>query len=636
MGRSIGRSVGAIIGFGVLLGACSGTRSEGSGPNGGLGGSGPIGAAGSFGGGSVASGGVSGVSCMPGAKRCDGSTVRQCDESGSKETITQTCLATQTCSNGACAAGGCVPNTSACKDGAVWKCDERGVSSLGEQCAPGLFCRVDSDVASCSAQACTPGLPVCNGNVASTCSADGSGVVSGGVDCAKSNRACEGGQCYDIVCKVGEKSCQHNDVYLCSHNGTDVSLLTACHSDEVCDADMGSCRKKLCDPGKAACDGTRAQVCNEFGSAWLPGATECATDGKICVGGSCKKQVCAASRSFCQDGNVYNCDASGTTATLSQTCNSSTEHCATYNGGSFGYCKSNDCHAGDSVCDGDVIKVCNADGSLPASGTACSDSQVCENAKCKDRPCVPGSYFCKGADVYYCDFGSPFMFLQQTCDGDSACKAVGAAGATCAPFACSPSSTACVGDKIGTCATDGQSLSAVTTDCTATSNVCTIELKCAKSATDIIGTSEKAELISGSNAIVDVIDVDSTRKLTELQAQLVFTGTLELRWIVYELSGQTFSAKYDKLVSGVTGTGSIGFVSSGALNYKLTAGKRYALGVVISGGDAFDYLDSTPFTRDVSFGTVTGRVITYYPGAFDAFSVDMTYVSPMKVSTEAP
>lgn len=628
MGRSIGRSVGAIIGLGVLLAACSGTKSEGGAPTVGVGG-----AAGVPGKGPSGAGVGGSSSCTPGAKRCDGLSVKQCDESGSKETITLTCMPTQTCSNGACAAGACVPNTSTCKDGAVWRCDESGVSSFAEQCAVGLFCRVDDDVASCSAQACAPSQPVCEGNVATTCRADGSGSVSGGVDCGKSNRACQGGQCYDVVCKTGEKSCQHDDVYLCSHNGTDVSLLTACHTDEVCDADMGSCRKKLCEPGKAACDGTRTQTCNEFGSAWLPGSLDCAADGKICANGSCKKQVCAASRSFCQDGNVYGCDASGTSATLSQTCNPSSEHCATYNGGSQGYCRANDCHAGDSVCDGNVIKVCNADGSLPSTGTACSDAQVCENAQCKDRPCVPGSYFCKGADVYYCDFSAPFMFLNQTCDADSSCKSVGTTGAACAPFACSPSSTACVGDKIGTCAADGQSLSAVTTDCAATSNVCTSELKCAKSATDAVGVPENAEVISASTLIGDVIDVDSTRKLSELQVQLVLSGPRELRFIVYESSGQNFQPKVDKAVSAAAGSG---VVSSGAFNYKLSAGKRYVLGVVISGGDAVDYVDGLPYTRDVSFGTVTGRVVTYYPSTFDIFAVDMNYVSQMKVVTEAP
>ncbi|HYQ25879.1 MAG TPA: hypothetical protein VER04_01630, partial [Polyangiaceae bacterium] len=498
----------------------------------------------------------------------------------------------------------------------------------------GLFCRVDGDAASCSAQACNPGLPVCDDNVATTCRSDGSGVASGGVDCSKSNRACDAGQCREIVCTNGQKSCQHGDVYLCSHNGTDTSLLAGCHSDEVCDSELGSCRKKLCEPGKISCDGTRVQSCNAFGSAWAPGSVDCAADGKICVNGSCKKQICAANRTFCQEGNVYSCDSSGTTATLSQSCNAQTEHCASYSGGSYAYCRTNDCHAGDTVCADNVIKVCNADGTLPASGTACSDTQACENGQCKDRPCVLGSYLCKGSDVYYCDFNSPFVFLSQQCGSDSACKTLGSSGAVCAPIACSSASSACIGDKLGVCAADGQSLSSVTTDCTATSSVCTLDLKCAKSATDtIVATAENAEIISASTVVGDVIDVVSTRKLTELQTSLVLSGPRELRWIVYELVEQTFVAKIDKVVSSVSGTG---FISSGPFNYKLTAGKRYLLGVVISGGDAVDYVDASPYAKNVSFGTVTGRVLSYYPSTFDVFSVDQGYVSQMKVVTESP
>ena len=622
MGKCILRSVGAIVSFGVLLAACGGTKSSpgdasGGGGSGGLAGSG--------------SGGV--TACIAGAKRCEGQSIKQCDDAGSTETVVQTCRPGQTCSSGACSGDACVPNTSTCKDGAVWKCDENGVSALVEQCAIGLFCRLDGDAASCSAQACTPNQPVCDGNIATTCRSDGSGMASGGVDCSKSKRACDGGQCRDIVCTEGEKSCQHGDVYLCAHSGTSTSPFAACHSDEVCDAEMGSCRKRLCDPGKVTCDGTRASTCNEFGSAWLPGSVDCATDGKICVSGSCKKQICAANRSFCQDGNVYSCDSSGANATLSQTCNSQTEHCTTYSGSSSAYCKSNDCKAGETVCADNVIKVCNADGSLPASGTACSDTQICENAQCKERPCVPGNYFCKDSNVYYCEFSSPYVSLAQFCDTDTACKVVGTSGASCSPLACSPSSSACVGDKIGTCAADGLSLSAVTTDCTATTSVCTTALKCEKSATDSIGSVETPEIISASTVVGDVIDVDSTRKLTELQTQLVLTGPRDLRWIVYELTGQTFVAKYDKVVAGASGTG---FVSSGALNYRLSAGKRYLLAVVISTGDAVDYIDYAPYTKDVSFGTLAGRVVNWYPGTFDVFSMDPSSVSLMKVVTEAP
>jgi len=627
MGKSIWASVGAVVGVGLLLAACSGSKTSDLVANAGAGGDGFAGMASSSGGNPVM-----GTNCVPGAKRCDGLNVKQCDDTGVKETISQTCLPAQTCADGACKGSVCVPGSTFCKDGAVWKCDSKGAGTLAEQCAVGLFCRAEADSASCSAQACTPNQPVCNENVATTCVRDGSGMTSGGVDCSKTNQACYAGQCRDVLCTTGVKSCDHGDVYLCSHSGTDLSLLTGCHSDEVCDADMGACRKQLCDPGKVSCDGTRVQTCNAFGSAWQPGSMDCAADGKICSNGTCKKQVCSPTHGFCQDGSVYSCDSSGTVATLSQTCSVS-EHCATYGGGSYAYCKTNDCQAGDPVCADNMIKVCNADGTLPATGTACADTQICENAQCKDRPCVPGNYFCKGADVYYCDFNSPYIFLSQTCEADTSCKASGTSGASCAPLACSPTAAACVGDKIGTCGADGQSLSAVTTDCTATSSVCTTDLKCAKSASDKIGEAENSEVVAAGTIVGDVIDVDSTRKLTELQTQLVLNGPRELRWIVYELTGQNFVAKIDKVISSVSGTG---FISSGPFNYKLLAGKRYLLGVVISGGDAVDYIDGSPFFKDVSFGTVTGRVLNYYPSTFDAFSVDPGYVSQMKVLTEAP
>ncbi len=57
---------------------------------------------------------------------------------------------------------------------------------------------------------------------------------------------------------------------------------------------------------------------------------------------------------------------------------------------------------------------------------------------------------------------------------------------------------------------------------------------------------------------------------------------------------------------------------------------------MVSGGDGFDYSDSNPFSGDLSFGTVVGRVISSYPGSFDAYSVDPGSVSQMKLTTETP
>ena len=630
MAKNIVGSVGVILGFGLLLAACSGA-SEPGGAHAGTGGMSGT-AADSGTGGTAAISGSGGknatTTCVAGSKRCDGLNVKVC-VAGSQETVSQTCP--QACLNGACVASVCVPNSKFCKDGAVWKCDSNGAGTPEQQCAVGLFCREEADSASCSAQACAPSQPVCNGPVASVCTSDGSGPSSGGMDCSKTKRACYSGQCLDIACTNGAKTCQHGDVYVCAHNGTDLSLLTDCRAGEVCDADMGSCRAQLCDPGKVSCDGTRIQTCNAFGSAWLPGAVDCAPDGKICVSGSCRKQICGASRSYCQDDSVYSCDASGTTATLTQTCNPQKEHCETYSSGSFGYCKANDCHAGEKVCADNTIKVCNDDGSLPASGTPCAAAQYCENAACKDLGCVPGTYFCKGADVYYCDFNGPY--LSEQCIADSACKALGSSGASCLPRACTPSSKACLGNQIGSCASDGQSLSAVTSDCTATADVCTAELTCAKSATDTLGVDDNVDVIGASSVVGDVIDVNSTRKLTELQTHLVLAGPRELRWIVYELVGQNFVAKVDKVV---TNPAESGFLKSGPLSFQLVAGKRYLLAVVISGGDAVDYLDSIPFVGNPSFGTMIGRVLSYYPSNFDVFSMDSNYITHMKVTTELP
>jgi hypothetical protein len=627
MGKSIAHGVGAIIGLSLVLAACSGATqtSDGHAGTGSSGASGTSDSGGSSGA-SSGSGGNASV-CAAGTRRCDGLNVKECDGAGVKETIAQTCLPSQSCMNGACVGSVCVPNSKFCKDGAVWACDGQGSGTLAEQCAAGLFCRTEADSASCSVQACTPGQAVCDGNVVTTCTSDGSGPASGGVDCSKSKQACYGGQCRDAACNNGEKLCDHGDVYLCAHNGTDSSLLTDCRTGEVCDGSTGSCRAQICDPGKVSCDGTRVQTCNAFGSAWLPGAVDCAADSKICVSGSCKKQVCTANRSFCQDGSIYSCDSAGTTASLSQTCGTN-EHCTTYSSGSFAYCQTNSCDPGTKVCSDNMIKVCNSDGTLPSSGTPCGDTQYCEAAQCKERPCTLGTAFCKDGNIYYCDFNGPY--LNQTCDTETACKALGS-DAMCAPFACSPASSACLGNQIGTCASNGQSLSQVSTDCATASNVCTADLKCAKSATDTLGVAENAEAFPSSQLVGDVVDIYSTRKLTELQMQLVLAGPRELRWIVYELTGQSFVAKIDKIVSAAAGAG---FISSGPLSFTLTAGKRYVLGVVVSGGDAIDYYDSVPFPGKVSFGTVLGRVLVYYPGSFDVFNVDANFVSQMKVTTE--
>jgi len=129
-----------------------------------------------------------------------------------------------------------------------------------------------------------------------------------------------------------------------------------------------------------------------------------------------------------------------------------------------------------------------------------------------------------------------------------------------------------------------------------------------------------------------VIQVTSARKLTEIQANLVLAAARELRWVVYEQTGQNFVARIDKVVSNQSGTG---FVSSGPINYSLKAGKTYALGVAISGGNFISYYDAAPFGMTASFGTLLGRTEQGYSSTLSAYT-DSGACYQMKFTTELP
>lgn len=568
--------------------------------------------------------------CDARERRCDGRNVKVCNADGTAETIEETCTSSQSCSNGACEENSCIPNTKFCKNSEVWKCDSRGAgSSLSQQCAAGLFCREEDDDASCSTQACSANQPLCDGSVATTCQIDGSGPKPGGTDCAANKQTCYEGVCRDIACTSGTKVCQHNNVYLCSQNGADMSLLAECGAGEVCDGAMGACRPKLCDPGRVDCDASRVVTCNEFGSGYLAGGEDCSSESKVCVGGTCKKQVCAPNSSFCQDGSIYSCDNNGTSSTLSQTCTPQWQHCVSYSGGHYAYCEPNQCQAGQVLCSNNSIVTCTAEGALPSTGTSCGEDKYCESGQCKPRGCVVEKHFCKDGNIFYCDRYGP-AYLSQTCEGETVCKAL-TDGATCAVRPCVPAAPSCLGNKVGTCGTDGQTLSKVTEDCAATSTVCTAEPKCAKSAVDLLGVDENVQPFAAGQLLADAVEVSSARKVTEMHVNLVITKPRELRWVIFELTGNVYTARIDKIVSNVTGTG---FVSSGALNYTVKPGKRYLFGVVISGGDGVTWVDTAPFMQDISFGKLVGGVMTYYTSTLDAGYIYPEQAYQMKVTTE--
>jgi hypothetical protein len=568
--------------------------------------------------------------CTAGAARCDGQNVKICDAEGTAETIQATCLPSQACSDGACRETACLPNSRFCKGGAIWKCDSTGGgSALAKPCAEGYFCREEDGDATCRDRACDANEPMCDGNVATTCASDGSGPSPGGTDCAETKEACYEGICRDVVCTPGVKLCQHDDVYLCAKNGTDVSLFADCKDDEeVCDEAAGACRPKTCEPGKVECDGSRVVTCNEFGSAYLSMNTDCAASSSVCVEGSCRPKACTPNSAYCQDGSVFECDSTGTVSTFRMACDPQWYRCA--QSPSNAYCASYDCEAGTRFCEDNSILTCTADGTRPDTGTACKDTEYCVDATCKPRGCELNQYFCKTGDVYYCGYYGAGLELD--CPDQTACRAT-TSGAVCVPLPCEPGSAACLGNKVGTCAADGNALSKVTESCTGTTSICSAEPKCAKTVVDLAGVAETAAYVSPTQLVADVIEVTSARKVTELAMNLRITEPSDLRWVIYEQTGEVFTARVDKVVPAVTATG---YLSSGAFTYSLKEGKRYLLGVAFSTGYGETSFDTAPFNRHLSFGTLLGRHDSSYQPTIDTswYTGDDAY--HLKITTEAP
>jgi len=607
MGRSIGR-LAAVIGLGAWLAACSGSSKTGDKT-------------------------TPDRVCEPGSKSCDGQNVKVCSDDGTERTIEKTCSPSQSCADGDCVETDCVPNTKFCQGGDVWKCDSTGTGkSLSQTCTSSQFCREEDDTAKCSDQACTPTEILCDGDVATACLDDGSGPAPDGIDCAANNQICFEGKCTDTACIPGSKVCKDQDVYLCAKNGTDMSLLADCQTGTVCDSEKEACVPKVCEIGGIGCDGTRAVKCNAYGSGWDPAGKDCAADNQVCVAGACKKQTCTPGSTFCQNGGVYQCDQNGVTSMLWQTC-TPYYHCAPYPSSNYATCEYNQCQPNQLLCDGNVARTCTADGSWPQTGTDCGADKYCENGACKTRVCDAGVIFCKDGDIYGCDWLGSRADLYQQCPNDTACKATPGGNFACVALPCSPGETVCMGNKVGVCSTDGQTLASVTEDCGKAGSICGVDNKCAKSAVDVLGIDEGQGDISESSGyfIGDVVEVTSARKLTEMQLNLSLPPSRSVRWVVFEeTSDSNFTAKQDWVVAGQSGSG---FFSSGAISYTLKAGKTYLFGAVITGGNTFTaYLDTGPFATNASFGSVLGRVENPYSATMSAY-VDTGYLYQMKLTT---
>ncbi len=409
--------------------------------------------------------------CTQGQPTCNGTVLTTCKADGSGPTPGGTDCATdgKVCDEGKCAPKVCDKlERYFCSSGDVWFCSASGATkSLRGDCQAGQYCTDGSSY--CHNDVCSQGAEVCNGTVATTCNADGSGFQPGGTDCAVDGRACADGKCVPKVCdNVGKYHCSGGDVWYCSPNGATKTVQDDCAANEYCTDGYSYCLSDRCSQGAAACNGNIATTCNADGSGYQPGGTDCAVDGKVCNDGQCVPKVCdKLSSYFCSEGDVWLCSPNGATMTFQYDC-AATQYCTD----GYYYCRSDLCSQGAAACNGNIATTCNADGSgyQPGGVDCAADGKVCDGGSCVPKVCdKPDRYFCSGGDVYYCSATGASKRLEETCSSTEYCKE---GWSYCQVDVCTQGAAACNGSIATTCKADGSGYEAGGVDCKQLSQTC--------------------------------------------------------------------------------------------------------------------------------------------------------------------
>jgi hypothetical protein len=141
----------------------------------------------------------------------------------------------------------------------------------------------------CKAQVCTPNQAVCNGTIATTCAADGSGYAKGH-DCLGS-----GELCYDGTCHYGPMSswtfCSGSQVVRCYTDG-DCESHATCTSAQYCDSATATCKSLLCTPNQPTCNSNNTPtVCSADGMSYVNDGAPCGS--QRCVSGTCQDALFA-------------------------------------------------------------------------------------------------------------------------------------------------------------------------------------------------------------------------------------------------------------------------------------------------------------------------------------------------------
>jgi hypothetical protein len=205
--------------------------------------------------------------CTPGYAECDGDELVQCSVDGFAVDDRTDCAAT----GDACLARGCRERycddglDPFCSAGRGWQCWGYSVTTNASNelatCPPTTYC--DVPTGACHAGTCRALEPACNGHLATTCNAAGTGYEAGGTDCTALGQVCSDGACQPVICTADALSCDGDAVTRCNSDGTRI-FVNVCEPGQRCD--NGECVSTSCARNSALCHGKELRRCNAEGT----------------------------------------------------------------------------------------------------------------------------------------------------------------------------------------------------------------------------------------------------------------------------------------------------------------------------------------------------------------------------------
>lgn len=360
--------------------------------------------------GEIAELGCSAPVCIAGTYRCDEATLQRCDPNRLAYTEQEECSSPSHCnaSLGRCEPQPCVPGTRQCSANELWLCTPEQTWTTERVCADGERC--DALSPDCVDKVCDAAEYQCDGTLLQRCNVDGSGWIP--VHACATSELCNAAtkRCEPPVCEPGRRRCSRDGKHQVCKPGLDGwddlqncaalavppvaadSLLVA----GVCDLSLGCLPAPTCTSGARRCNGQFLERCE--GNTWHPQercltATLCDANGA----GSCRAPTCQPGEYRCVMPAavpvVYepNSDVLGLTLEQCNTSGTGFEtvlNCAgTYCDAVHGQCDL--CDAYTTLCEGDTLKRCSADGQEKEVERYCSAGCLANNVPAADAGTPP-------------------------------------------------------------------------------------------------------------------------------------------------------------------------------------------------------------------------------------------------------